>query len=122
MAVGFATAGRARQWGIDRARWEERNRRAWLTGPAEPAERSLGLFGALSRGWTVRVAHPNGTGIELDLAGARPRPHDGTPQPKDQRYGPSDMLPHIPGGRIDAALDSRTVEGRIRANRRTDIW
>ncbi len=32
------------------------------------------------------------------------------------------MLAQIPGGRIDVALDSKTAEGRIHANRRTNIW
>ena len=122
VAVGFATEGRAKQWGLDRARWEDRILRACLTDPAETARRGARLFGALSHGRRVRITHSNGTDLEIALAGGAPRLHDGTPHPRDRRYGPSDMLAQIPGGRIDVALDAQTAEGRIHANRRTNIW
>ena len=32
------------------------------------------------------------------------------------------MLTQIPAGRVDVALDSKTAEGSIHANRRTNIW
>ncbi len=122
LAVGFATEGRAKQWGLDRARWEERILRACLTDPTDTAARGARLFRALSRGTVARITHSNGTDLVVGLAGHAPRLHDGTPHPRDRRYGPSDMLAQIPAGRIDAALDAKTAEGRIRANRRTNIW
>ncbi len=122
VAMGFATEGRARQWGLDRAPWEESMLRACLTDPVETAKRGARLYRALAHGKKVRITHANGTDLEVRLAGLAPRLHDGTPHPRDKRYGPSDMLAQIPGGRIDAALDARTAEGRIHANRRTNIW
>ena len=122
VAVGFATEGRARQWDLDRAKWEERILRACLTDPGEIAKSGDRLYQALSRGKKVRITHSNGTDLEVGLAGGAPRLHDGTPHPRDKRYGPSDMLSQIPGGRIDVALDSRTAAGSIHANRRTNIW
>ncbi len=122
VAIGFATEGRAKQWGLDRARWEESILRACLTDPVKTAKSGAPLYKALSRGKMVRITHPNGTDLEVGLAGLAPRLHDGTPHPRDKRYGPSDMLAQIPAGRIDVALDSKTAEGRIRANRRTNIW
>ena len=122
VAVGFATEGRARQWGMDRERWEEKILRACLTDPVETAKSGSRLFKALSRGKKVRITHSNGTDLEVALAGGVPRLHDGTPHPRDKSYGPSDMLAQIPAGRIDVALDSKTAEGRIHANRRTNIW
>ena len=122
VAVGFATAGRARQWGLDRARWEESILRACLADPVEMAKSGAGLCKALTGGKRVRITHSNGTDLEVGLAGGAPRLHDGTPHPRDKRYGPSDMLAQIPAGRIDVALDSRTAEGIIHANRRTNIW
>jgi len=122
VAVGFATPGRARQWGLDRARWEENILRACLTDPTETAKRGARLYRALAHGKRVRITHSNGTDLEVALAGGAPRLHDGTPHPRDKRYGPSDMLAQIPGGRIDIALDSKTAEGTIHANRRTNIW
>ena len=122
VAVGFATAGRAKQWRLDRAQWEENILRACLTDPVETAQRGARLYRALSRGKRVRITHPNGTDLEVGLAGVAPRLHDGTPHPRDKRYGAYDMLAQVPAGRIDVALDSKTAEGRILANRRTNIW
>lgn len=122
VALGFATEGRARQWGLDRAQWEERILRACLTDPLETAKRGARIVRALSRGKKVRITHSNGTDLEVALAGGAPRLQDGTPHPRDKRYGPSDMLAQVPAGRIDVALDSKTAEGVIHANRRTNIW
>ncbi len=122
VAVGFATSGRARQWGLDRAGWEESILRATLTDPRETARTGARLAKALSEGTQVRITHPNGTDLTVALAGGAARVHDGTPHPKDTHYGPSDMLSQIPAGRVDVALDSKTAEGTIHANRRTNIW
>jgi leucyl aminopeptidase (aminopeptidase T) len=122
VAIGFATEGRAKQWRVDRAEWENRILRACLTDPEETAKRGAGLVRALTNGRRVRITHPNGTDLEVALAGGAPRLQDGTPHPRNKRYGPADMLAQIPGGRIDVALDSKTAEGRIHANRRTNIW
>ncbi len=122
VTIGFATEGRARQWGLDRAEWEDRILRACLTDPAENARRGARVMRALAAGRKVRIRHSNGTDLEVALAGKPPRLQDGTPHPRDKRYGPSDMLSQIPGGRVDVALDSKTAEGQIHANRRTNIW
>ena len=122
VAIGFATEGRAKQWGLDRAAWQASILRACLTDPVETAKSGTRLYRALSLGKKVRITHPNGTDLEVGLSGLAPRLHDGTPHPRDKRYGPSDMLSQVPAGRIDVALDSKTAEGTIRANRRTNIW
>ncbi len=122
VTIGFATEGRAREWGLDRDQWERDILRACLADPQEMARRGARLSRALAQGTKVRITHSNGTDLEVRLAGTPPRVHDGTPHPRDKRYGPSDMLSQIPGGRVDVALDSKTAEGRIRANRRTNIW
>jgi len=122
VATGFATEGRARQWGLDRAKWEESMLRACLTDPVDTVKSGSRLYRALSAGNRVRITHFNGTDLEVALAGGAPRVHDGTPHPRDKRYGPNDMLAQIPAGRIDVALDSKTAEGIIHANRRTNIW
>ncbi len=122
VAVGFATEGRAKQWGLDRAKWEDNILHACLTDPEETAKRGARLYRALTVGRKVRITHSNGTDLEVALAGVAPRLQDGTPHPRDKRYGPSDMLAQIPGGRVDVALDAKTAEGRIHANRRTNIW
>ncbi len=122
VAIGFATEGRAKQWGLDRAQWEEGILRACLVDPVETAKRGARLYKALAHGRKVRITHSNGTDLEVGLAGLDPRLHDGTPHPGDKRFGPADMLSQIPGGRVEVALDSKTAEGSIHANRRTNIW
>ena len=122
VTIGFATEGRAKQWGLDRARWEESILRACLTDPVKTAQSGSRLFRALSRGKKVRITHSNGTDLEVGLAGLAPRLHDGRPHPRDKRFGPSDMLAQIPAGRVEVALDSKTAEGTLHANRRTNIW
>jgi leucyl aminopeptidase (aminopeptidase T) len=122
VTIGFATEGRAKEWGLDRQGWEEAILRACLTDPVETARSGARLQRALSSGKKIRITHPNGTDLEVALAGRPARLQDGTPHPRNKRYGPFDMLSQIPGGRVDVALDSKTAEGTIHANRRTNIW
>ncbi len=122
MTTGFVTEGRARKWGVDRARWEEDFLRASLVDPGELAKTGSRLCRALSRGKKVRISHPNGTDLEVALAGVAPRLQDGRPHPWTKGSSPSGMLTNIPAGFVDVVLDSRTAEGSFHANRRTNIW
>lgn len=122
MTQGFVTEGRARQWGVDRARWEERMLRACLVDPDELAKSATRLAKALSRGRRVRITHSNGTDLEVALAGTPPRRFEGRPHPWKKGESLSGMLEAMPAGRVDVALDSKTAQGRFHANRRTNIW
>jgi leucyl aminopeptidase (aminopeptidase T) len=122
MTAAFATEGRAREWGVDRAQWEESVWRACLVDPEETAKSGARLIKALARGKKVQITHPNGTNLEVSLAGIPPRLQDGRPRPYRKGGPPSGMLQQIPAGILDVALDSKTAEGSFRANRRTNIW
>ena len=122
MTLGFVSEGRAREWGLDRARWEEGVLRACLTDPADLAKSGARLTKALSRGKKVRIAHSNGTDLEVRLAGLPPRLTDGRARAYRKGDPTTGMLQQIPSGTLDVALDSKTAEGRFRANRRTNIW
>jgi leucyl aminopeptidase (aminopeptidase T) len=122
MTEGFVTEGRARKWALDPVRWEESMLRASLIDPEETAKSGARLRKALSRGKKVRITHSNGTDLEVALAGVAPRLLDGRPHPYEKGDSPSGMLQQIPGGSLDVALDSKTAEGSILANRRTNIW
>jgi len=122
MTIGFATEGRAKEWGVDRAWWQERMLRASLVDPEEMASSGARLSKALSRGKKVRITHSNGTDLEVALAGIAPRLLDGRPRPYVRGDPPSGMLQQTPAGTLDVALDSKTAEGSFRANRRTNIW
>jgi leucyl aminopeptidase (aminopeptidase T) len=122
MTAGFVTKGRAQQWGVDLAQWEESSLRACLVDPEEIAQSGARLCKALSRGKRVRITHSNGTDLEVALAGVAPRMLDGRPHAYHTGDSPSGMLQQIPAGTVDVALDSRTAEGIFHANRRTNIW
>ena len=122
MTVGFVTNGRAKEWGLNRARWEEKMLRACLTDPEVLAKKGTRLQKALSHGKTVRITHPNGTDLEVGLAGIGSRLTDGRSRAYRKGDPASGMLQPIPSGTLDVVLDSKTAEGSFRANRRTNIW
>jgi leucyl aminopeptidase (aminopeptidase T) len=122
MTEGFVTEGRARQWGLNRGRWEESTLRACLVDPKELAKSGARLCKALFRGKNVRITHSNGTDVEVALAGVAPRMLDGRTHAWTPRDSPSGMVQQVPAGTVDVALDSRTAEGSFHANRRTNIW
>ena len=122
MTVGFVTEGRAKEWGLDRAQWEESMLRASLTDPEELAKCGARLAKVLARGEKVRITHPNGTDLEVGLAGLAPRLTDGRPHAYRKGDPSAGMLQQIPSGTLDVLLDSRTAEGSFYANRRTNIW
>ncbi len=122
MTAAFVTEGRAKEWGVDLAQWEESMLRASLIDPEEMAKSGARLCMAVSRGKKVRITHPNGTDLEVALAGVAPRLSDGRPHPYHKGDSPSGMLQQIPAGTVDVALDSKTAWGSFHANRRTNIW
>jgi leucyl aminopeptidase (aminopeptidase T) len=122
MTAAFATEGRAREWGVDRAQWEESVLKASLVDPDELAIRGARLSKALSRGKKVRITHANGTDLEVALARIAPRLTDGRPHPYRPGDPDSGMMQQSPAGTLDVALDSKTAEGSFHANRRTNIW
>ncbi len=122
MTLGFVSEGRAKEWGLDRAQWERNVLRASLTDPEVLAKSGARLAKALSRGKRVRITHPNGTDLEVGLAGLPCRITDGRPRAYRKGDPSSGMLQPIPSGTLDVLLDSTTAEGTFHANRRTNIW
>jgi leucyl aminopeptidase (aminopeptidase T) len=122
MTAGFVTEGRAKEWGVERAEWEEKILRACLADPEELAATGARLAKLLSRGKRVRITHSNGTDVEVGLGGVAPRVYDGKARPWRRGDSPASMLQQAPSGTVDVALDSQTAEGKFRANRRTNIW
>lgn len=122
MTTGFVTKERSRQWGVDRARWEENMLRASLVDPERIAKSGARLCKALARASGVRITHPNGTDLEVALAGTAPRLSDGRPRPYRKGDPRSGMLQQVPSGAVSVLLDSKTARGSFYANRRTNIW
>jgi leucyl aminopeptidase (aminopeptidase T) len=113
MAVGWVTDTRARQWGVSKERWMNGLLGAYLADPKEMAASGKRLARVFSGTKKVRITHPNGTDVEVALAGVPPMVWDGYPHPKNKAYFESDMMANFPDGRFRIALDAKTAEGRI---------
>jgi leucyl aminopeptidase (aminopeptidase T) len=113
MSVGWVTDTRARQWGVSKDRWKNAVLEGCLADPKEMAASGKRLTRALTGTNKVRITHPNGTDLEVALAGAPARVYDGYPHPKDKAYTGADMMANFPEGRLKIPLDAKTAEGRI---------
>ncbi|HLN51651.1 MAG: hypothetical protein ACLQD9_04020 [Thermoplasmata archaeon] len=124
MAMGWVTDTRVRQWGVSKQRWMKALLEACLATPEEMAKNGRRLARALRGQKKVRITHPNGTDVEVALAGVPPRVYDGYPHPKDNAYSEYDMMANFPDGRLRIPLDAKTAEGRIVSTYRTydETW
>lgn len=113
MDVGFVTEPRVRHWGVSKRAWREGLLRACLVDPDEMTRSGESLSRALAGRKRVRITHPNGTDVEVGLAGARSVIADGTVDPKDRSLGPYGMMANVPGGEFLIALDAKTAEGTM---------
>jgi leucyl aminopeptidase (aminopeptidase T) len=113
MGVGWVTDTRARQWGVRKERWMNGMLEGCLADPKEMARSGKRLARAFSGTKKVRITHPNGTDLEVALAGVPPTVYDGYPHPKNKAYSESDMMANFPEGRLRIPLDAKTAEGKI---------
>lgn len=113
MSVGWVTEGRARKWGLDKERWRKSLLSSYLADPDEIGRSGRRLARAFTGTKKVRITHPNGTDVEVALAGVQPRVYDGHPHPRNPAYSEYDMMANIPEGRIKVVLDGKTAEGRV---------
>lgn len=124
MAVGWVTDSRVRHWGVSKLKWKNALLNACLADPKEITRRGKRLARAIAQSKRVRISHPNGTDLQVGLAGTPPRLYDGYPHPKNRAYSEYDMMASFPEGRLRFALDSKTAEGRMVSNRRSydEVW
>lgn len=124
MAVGWVTDSRVRQWGVSKQRWKKALLEACLADPDEIAKSGARLARALRGPKRIRITHPNGTDLEVALAGVPARVYNGYPHPKDRAYSEYDMMANLPDGTLRIALDSKTAEGRLVSNLRSydETW
>jgi leucyl aminopeptidase (aminopeptidase T) len=124
MATGWVTDARVRQWGVSKQRWTKALLEACAADPREVAKSGKRLSRAFLHAKKVRITHPNGTDLQVALAGVPARVYDGYPHPKDSSYSEFDMMANFPDGRLRIALDAKTAEGRIVSNRRSydEVW
>ena len=124
MATGWVTDTRVRHWSVRKQVWMNDLLKGCLVDPTDLAKSGKRLSRALTGRNKVRITHPNGTDLEVALAGVPPRLYEGYPHPKDKAYSEFDMMGNFPDGKLRMALDARTAEGTIVSNRRSydEVW
>lgn len=124
VATGWVTDARARHWGVRSEGWRKQLLEACLADPKEMAKSGQRLVRSLTGKRKVRITHPNGTDLEVALAGVPPRVYNGYPHPRNPAYNQYDMMANFPDGRLRIALDAKTAEGRIVSTYRSydTVW
>ena len=112
---GDATVTSARRFDVDPKTWFRESLRASLVNPARMRKSSAHVARSLTRGRRILIQHPNGTHLELGLAGRPPTVDDGMVSRQDLldgRFGTT-----VPGGFLAIPLDERIAEGHFVSNR-----
>jgi len=112
VAVGDATAPAAARFGVDREAWESELLRASLVGPEELELRAQPVLRRLAHSRRLRVRHPNGTDLRLELAPRPPTVDIGRPDPP---HGV--VWARVPAGLVIAPLRPRATDGTWETNR-----
>jgi aminopeptidase len=112
--LGRTNAFRARQYGVNLARWRDE-----LIEAASFDARILRRDGrriarSLRRGREVVISHPNGTNLRLRLAGRLPFVDDGVVDEQDIRAG--SFMTSVPSGVTMVTVDETYAEGTFVAN------
>ncbi|MGA8302698.1 MAG: hypothetical protein WA691_01380 [Thermoplasmata archaeon] len=114
LMAGGLTAEQADHFGVPLEAWARECVRASLVSPKTLQKVGKPVARRLERGRKVMIKHPNGTQLELGLAGRRPYLDDGAVDEKDRESGW--MGTTVPGGYLAVALDERVAEGRVVSN------
>jgi leucyl aminopeptidase (aminopeptidase T) len=109
------TEAAAREYEVDLASWHREIREGSAIDPASFRRSARRIVGRLRAGRRVSITHPNGTNIDLGLAGRLPYVDDGSVDDEDLRLGQNWTV--LPAGLVIVALNERFAEGRFIANR-----
>lgn len=115
VAVADATPTAAALFGVDPESWQRELVRGSLVPPDRLAREAARLVPRLHRARQVRVRHPNGTSLEVELLRAPPVVEDGRVDRADQRAGR--LWTQIPTGVVVAPLVAGIAEGVWESNR-----
>jgi leucyl aminopeptidase (aminopeptidase T) len=115
VAVAAATATAAARFGVDRDAWERELVRGSLVSPDRLARSAVDLVRRLQRARQVRLRHPNGTDLTVELLRAPPVIEDGRVDRADRRAGR--LWTQIPTGVVAVPLVPGIAEGIWESNR-----
>jgi leucyl aminopeptidase (aminopeptidase T) len=109
------TEAMAREFGVNLHSWRQETLRACAI-PSSRLRREANLIAQrLIRGRRITLTHPNGTRLELGLAGRTPHIDDGAVDTGES--GGGGLATIFPGGYLSVALDEKVAEGVFVANR-----
>ncbi len=117
VAVASATATAAARFQVDRDAWERELLRGSLIAPDRLARAAARVAHRLLRARRVRLRHPNGTDLRLELLRVPPVIEDGRVDRADRRAGR--LWTQIPTGVVAAPLAPGGAEGSWESNRPT---
>jgi leucyl aminopeptidase (aminopeptidase T) len=117
IAVAAATPAAAARFGVDRDAWERELVQGSLVSPDRLARSAGRLVRRLHRAHQVRIHHPNGTDLTLELFRAPPVVEDGRVDRADRRAGR--LWTQIPTGVVAVPLALGVAEGVWESNRGT---
>ncbi len=114
--LGYASDAQADHWGVPGAMW----RSQLIRGITDVDYGDLGNDGRraadlLTKGRELRLTAANGTDLKLRLRGRRPWVDDGAVDAEDRRRGR--VIAAAPAGSVVVAVDERSAEGTVIANR-----
>jgi hypothetical protein len=117
IAVASATPTAAARFGVDRDAWERELVRGSLVSPDLLARAAARFVRPLQRARQVRIRHPNGTDLRVELLRVPPVIEDGRVDRADRRAGR--LWTQIPTGIVAAPLAPGGAGGAWESNRET---
>jgi leucyl aminopeptidase (aminopeptidase T) len=114
LIAAAATPEEARHFDVDLEAWRRESYRASVVSPSALRRTGKSLGRQLQLGRRITITHPNGTHLELGLAGRRPFIDDGMVDAQDLANGWTGTV--VPGGYLVLAIDERVAEGRFVSN------
>jgi aminopeptidase len=109
--IGLATAPRAKAYGFALARWKRMMTEAASVSPAKLAADGKRVASKLATAANARITAPNGTDVELALAGRRAQVSDGVVDDEDIAIGA--LTASIPAGSVSVAPQERSAHGVV---------
>jgi leucyl aminopeptidase (aminopeptidase T) len=112
--LGRTSERLAERYGVDLDRWRRELVEAASLDPHGLQKDGRRVGELFRRGRTVRITHPNGTDLELRLAGRVPRVDDGVIDETDLREGNAVVV--VPSGVTTVSVDESWAEGTFVSN------
>lgn len=116
MELGHASTSNARRLGIDLDQWTAELAAGSREDPRSFSKQGAQIARRLQRGKVLRLAHPNGTDLTLNLRGRPAEIRDGILTPKMTKTPFGNMV-NFPGGIVAIPLDDSSANGTVIANR-----